>query len=393
MDAGVVASAVRSQLARAQSELSTRVEIASRALAGVTTVAVASGGRFLLSGSLDGRVALHDLARGYRSRDAHGRRLVPQSSKRAHRAGCTSATWFSSDHGAFFSVGLDNRAIIFDANRLDVAASILLPHRAHHCAISPCSSSHSLLAVGSDSTSARLVDPASCTEALTLKGHSGAVGSCAWLADDEWSLATGDDEGCIRLWDIRMPGSALVLDMNCAQAPERSRLASISERVESTAQDARAHEGGIHSLHSTRGGTLISLGRDGAVRRWDTRLARNMFVHYQGGPKSNTQLHVRGCVSDCGTAVVRTLPVRRSGAECADRCNAAAAERPPSASAGSKLHWARTRVGREWRKRQASVDARVEARRSGWCAERLLERRRRRMRPGWRAVCGGIRRR
>lgn len=355
--------AIRAQARRMPAGVSTRFEFESKARAGITSIVCeAFENRFVLSTSLDGSVSMHDMhARACGGRLTFQRSVIPQARKpRAHSSGCTSASWFPRDTGAFFSVGLDAKALVFDADRMNIAATVPLPRRAHQCSVSSCSVAHSLLAVATDHTAVRLVDPAACAEALTLKGHAKSVGTCAWLYDDEWSLATGSDDGAIRLWDIRMPGAATVLDKLSAQEPERSRLESISSRAQQTAsEDAKAHDGAVHSLHPLHGGDLVSFGADGSVRKWNTRSARNSLVHFDGKPQTTTQLHVRGCVSECGTTVVRAFMVHRARARRPHWQASPVYRRTCTASAYNGLRQRSTRCHHYRGKRQVGIATRA----------------------------------
>ena len=58
----------------------------------------------------------------------------------------------------------------------------------------------------------RLFDPISGGGAQVLQGHRGGCAALAWCPGQEFMLASGGEDGAVRFWDIRRPGTLLCLD-------------------------------------------------------------------------------------------------------------------------------------------------------------------------------------
>ena len=84
--------------------------------------------------------------------------------------------------------------------------------------------SHALVAVGTGQPQVRLCDPNSGNVTHTLTGHREAVWATRWMRGSEWVLATGGNDGDVRLWDIRRAGTFMRLDASNARVGEVDAL-------------------------------------------------------------------------------------------------------------------------------------------------------------------------
>lgn len=109
-----------------------------------------------------------------------------------------------------------------------------------------------------------------CTE--QLMGHSKAV-SCVSVCDR--TVATGCNAGTLALWSRRSTRAA---------APERLSM------------HKRAHKGGVRALLWVQGGSLWSVGNDGAVREWDAATLQLLHELHVGGGVSKEPLMSLGLV-------------------------------------------------------------------------------------------------
>jgi WD40 repeat protein len=85
-------------------------------------------------------------------------------------------------------------------------------------------------------------------EILTLQGHTGTVNSVCWSPDGK-RLASGSDDGTVKVWDAAKGQQALTL---------------------------KGHTGWVNSVCWSPGGTrLASAGSDGTVRVWEATHVRD----------------------------------------------------------------------------------------------------------------------
>jgi DNA excision repair protein ERCC-8 len=335
-------------------------------------------GRYLLAADTRGGVHLYDCAASpaavtaaRRARDPKAASSAASSSSSsssapspllatapsAHTRGVSSVAWYNVDAGLFVSGAFDGTVTAWDtasfrpvhtfriaagAAALAAAAAAAAPSAAsrsggaapptkvYAVAISPVATRHALVAVATDSgPGVRLLDLSSGASAQTLmaggtgmRGGGGGGGgdskdgayTVAWSPSHEFLLATGGQDGTLRLWDIRRSGGTAelaVLDqlagkpllggragaggaaggasssssyMAAASAASYGRAASRSDPSAGVAAGAggalpTAHTGGVTALHfpaaaDPLGTTLLSAGVDSRLRCWALRVGR-----------------------------------------------------------------------------------------------------------------------
>ncbi|MCH89556.1 DNA excision repair protein ERCC-8-like protein, partial [Trifolium medium] len=96
-----------------------------------------------------------------------------------------------------------------------------MPGKVYKTAMSTLSTSHTLIAVGTEDVQVRLCDITSGAFAHTLSGHRDGVMTVEWSASSEWVLITGGCDGAIRFWDIRRAGCFQVLNQSRTQLGRR----------------------------------------------------------------------------------------------------------------------------------------------------------------------------
>ena len=199
---------------------------------------------------------------------------------------------------------IGNLVKLWDTNQLEVACEFAMPARVHCIAMSPCATTHTLIAACSDGDAAiRLCDPATGTATHQLCGHRASPWAVCWSPRYEHELVTGGTDRSVRVWDIRRTSSCLrSLNMGDSVG-ERRRLgewrreAAVS-RTHTVAAAARemgathAHTAAITSvLYVADGLMILTAGRDHRLRLWDAHSGADRLVHFAGA--FNTARHHR----------------------------------------------------------------------------------------------------
>ncbi|MFJ3104454.1 WD40 repeat domain-containing protein [Streptomyces sp. NPDC086835] len=219
-----------------------------RTLAGhedeVLTVAFASDGRTVASGSKDGTVRLWDV-----SAPEHP---APLGEPLHAHDGAALSVAFAPDGRTLATGGEDDTARLWDVRRPDRVRPLGGPLRGHTDAVTSVTfapDGHTLATGGEDDT-ARLWhvrDPARARPAgRALTGHDQTVAAVAFAPDGQ-TLATGSGDRTVRLWDVRR-----------------------ADRVRPVGEELAGHRGPVTSVAFAPDGRTLATGSgDHTVRLWD----------------------------------------------------------------------------------------------------------------------------
>eukprot|EP00166_Cyanidium_caldarium_P000363 ctg_1134.g466 len=145
---------------------------------------------------------------------------------------CTSLVWYPLDNGIFVAGFADGRVVVYDAAAFEPVAQFDLDGAVNAVHMSPAvrtmsdpwstmaaspsaglTASASLMAVAASEPEhhVRLLDMGSGAATHRLIGHTGNVSTVRWFPHDEYLLASGGADGCVRVWDIRRSGKSACL--------------------------------------------------------------------------------------------------------------------------------------------------------------------------------------
>ena len=212
--------------------------------------------------------------------------------KRPDRQSPNSDFWavaFSPDGGILAGGSLDGTVALWDvASRREIATLEGHTRRVDSVAFSP---DGDLLASGSGDRTVRLWDVASQREIAALEGHTRPIHSVAFSPDGDL-LASASWESTVRLWDVASRRELPALEGHSewveqvAFSPAGGILASASRdgtvRLWDVAsrREIAALEGHTRYAESVAfspaGGILASGGRDGTVKLWDVASRREI---------------------------------------------------------------------------------------------------------------------
>ncbi|XP_024635204.1 WD repeat-containing protein ATCSA-1 isoform X1 [Medicago truncatula] len=214
-----------------QLELSNHKELVSPHKGSINSLQIdLTEGRYLLSAASDASVAVYDV---HRPSDFNGDGLITKHNclffvdkqhQLAHKYAVSSAIWYPIDTGLFITGSYDHHVNVWDTNTTQVVVNFKMPGKVYKTAMSTLSTSHTLIAAGTEDVQVRLCDIASGAFAHTLSGHRDGVMTVEWSASSEWVLITGGCDGAIRFWDIRRAGCFQVLNQSQTQLGRRPPL-------------------------------------------------------------------------------------------------------------------------------------------------------------------------
>ncbi|SCU80385.1 LADA_0B07052g1_1 [Lachancea dasiensis] len=131
-----------------------------------------------------------------------------------HAYSVTSVKWYSSDNGLFFTGSNDHKVKIWDTNTFQVASSYDLGLR-----VAQLDACADLVAVATEDSHPRLLDLRSMSATISLgvkrTDMREGINTAKFSRHDTNSatapllLATGDNAGNVRVWDLRMSNQAL----------------------------------------------------------------------------------------------------------------------------------------------------------------------------------------
>ncbi|KAJ2635045.1 DNA excision repair protein ERCC-8 [Coemansia sp. RSA 1286] len=165
-------------------------------------------GRFMLSAGADTSVQLYDLDSAETTatcaRQIARKQQVPPGA--GHTRLVTSVEWYFADSGMFSTGSFDNTLRVWDAGEMTEACRFDLGARVNRHQMST-TGAHMLIAVADESEHVRLCDLASGAFAQSLPVHGQGTSAVAWSPTEPYVLATGANNGSVKLWDIRRTDS------------------------------------------------------------------------------------------------------------------------------------------------------------------------------------------
>lgn len=172
----------RVQSRRIQSlELANQKEIVSAHKGAVNSLQIdLTEGRYLLSGASDGSAAVYDIQQ---ATDDDGAGLVAKHKslfvvdKRleyGHQYAVSSVLWYPVDTGLFVTGSFDHYIKVWDTNTTQVEMQFKMSGKVYGTAMSSISTTHMLIAAGTEDVQVRLCDIASGAFTHTLSGHRGS---------------------------------------------------------------------------------------------------------------------------------------------------------------------------------------------------------------------------
>ncbi|BFY99251.1 hypothetical protein BsWGS_02291 [Bradybaena similaris] len=240
--------------------------------------------RYLLSGGSDGSLAVHDL-QDLRD-DEHNNGLlssknykllcsISAGNRNAHKRSIETVQWYPLDTGIFTSSGTDRVLKIWDANLLKTAEEYEFSGIVHCHHMSPIATKHNFIAVGTDSSVVKLVDPRAGSAIHSLRGHKeGAVRAVQWSNRDEFILATGGIDNFAMLWDVRTAKGCL------------TKFQGNKGKKKSGYLPDTTHDGSVNGLAFTADGLhLTTIGTDQKLYMWDTWTGKKVQTKFP--PLSN----------------------------------------------------------------------------------------------------------
>ncbi|KAK6497877.1 hypothetical protein TWF481_012276 [Arthrobotrys musiformis] len=257
-------------------------------------------GRWMASGGADGSILVWDLEQEEEEDGEHGdyayriqaSSMVLENDRPDH--GVSSIRFNPHNSSLFSTTSYSATLSLFSLTPTNPTCLQTYPLDSHlytH-STSPASTSTALIAVAGSSPHIRLIDPRTSSASQTLFGHVSSVLSVAWSPLYSSILASGGQDGSLRIWDIRFGATCLgTLDMN--KRPQRANRAA-----------GRAHDSGVNGLAwSSDGRRIISAGMDGKIRVWGLENGVNTGVVFPPVVRNKYQAEFPLVVTESNEAV------------------------------------------------------------------------------------------
>uniref|UniRef100_A0A2C9KEL2 DNA excision repair protein ERCC-8 n=1 Tax=Biomphalaria glabrata TaxID=6526 RepID=A0A2C9KEL2_BIOGL len=231
--------------------------------------------RYLLSGGADGTIAIHDLENLTDIDEINHSRTyklvcsVSPGNRNAHKRSIETVQWYPLDTGIFTSSGTDRLLKIWDTNTLKTAEEYNFSGVVHCHQMSSIATKHNLIAIGTDSSIVKLVDPRAGSATHSLRGHKdGGVRAVSWSNKDEFLLATGGVDNFAILWDVRTAKGCLM------------KLQDKKKKKSGFTPDT-THDGSVNGLHFTGDGLhLATVGTDQKFFLWNVYTGKKLPMNF-----------------------------------------------------------------------------------------------------------------
>ncbi|ELU06884.1 hypothetical protein CAPTEDRAFT_147072 [Capitella teleta] len=255
-------------------EISKDFDVQKIHTSGITSLDVDSTeNRYLLSGSADGIVCVHDMENHNDVPKAEYPCVstIGRSNRYRHKHSVETVKWYPFDNGMFLTSGTDKVLKVWDANVLKTADEFAFSGVVYSHDMSSLASSRCLVAVSTQSSQIKLIDLKTGSATHSLRGHTKAVYSVQWSSRDEHILASGSADSRVLMWDVRMAkGSLFILDQHNGETASNA-----SSGINT------AHDGKVNAIRFLPDGLhLMTFGTDDRLHLWDASRGRHMNVNY-----------------------------------------------------------------------------------------------------------------
>ncbi len=199
------------------------------------------------------------------------------NNNRGHEFGITHLSFYAYDNEAYLSSSYDHTLKIWSTEKM-ISYTFNLGSVVYSHAMSPISTKL-LVACATQQSMIRLVDLRSRATTHSLRGNFSSVLSVAWSPRDEHVLASGGQDGNVRLWDVRSSGGNFaVLDSEHVEGMGRHerQLLSLTRPIM-----RRTHTGPVNGVIWTESGNhIVTTGHDDQVRVWDSVTKANTLASF-----------------------------------------------------------------------------------------------------------------
>ncbi|XP_074241768.1 DNA excision repair protein ERCC-8 isoform X2 [Saimiri boliviensis] len=236
-------------------------------------------GRYMLSGGSDGVIVLYDLENSSRQPYYTCKAVcsIDRYHPDVHKYSVETVQWYPHDTGMFTSSSFDKTLKVWDTNTLQTADVFNFEETVYSHHMSPVSTKHCLVAVGTRGPKVQLCDLKSGSCSHILQGHRQEILAVSWSPRYDYILATASADSRVKLWDVRRASGCLItLDQHNGEK---------SQAVESA---NTAHNGKVNGLCFTSDGLhLLTVGTDNRMRLWNSSNGENTLELYSGSRDCN----------------------------------------------------------------------------------------------------------
>jgi DNA excision repair protein ERCC-8 len=235
--------------------------------------------RFLLSGAFDTSINIFDLEQMHSPEKFSFEPIVNIDSNTVgmHSKAISGLCWYPLDSGMFFTCSIDNTVNVWDTNSANVIRIFDIEASIYSIDVSRCALNHTLISAAAEDQMVHLCDIRTGKSIWQLKGHTARVLETKWSPGQQYTLASGSEDGSIRLWDTRKTNQSLLTFDQHLDAKDRSKVRKKG------LGNIKSHNGAVNGLCFTPDSTkLISTGTDSTMRCWSVFDGANHFVNYPG---------------------------------------------------------------------------------------------------------------